>query len=301
MRTLRTLTPAVALGALGLAACSGDSTGPGAQGQVNLSLAAQPRTTASGRVAAFDVSSPTPGTFTDGTNTIVLTKVQLVLRKIELKRTDASESACAASAPATPAPRVIALDQAGTDGSSSGSGNDSSHDAAEDSGHDGHEDACEEVRLGPVLLDVPVATLGAQQSLSVSLDAGTYDEVKFQIHKPEGTADQAFLQANPGFDGVSIRVEGTFNGQAFTYLSGLTGELELPLAPPITLAQNGTTDLTLMVDVSQWFANGSGGLLDPASGNAGQANESVVQQNIQRSFHAFEDANEDGKDDHGNG
>jgi hypothetical protein len=43
----------------------------------------------------LDVTSPTPGTFTDGTNTLVLNKVELVLRKIELRRVEATASACA--------------------------------------------------------------------------------------------------------------------------------------------------------------------------------------------------------------
>ncbi len=294
MQSMRALTAAIALGVMGLAACSGDSTtGLGSQGQVSLSLASQARTPATARLASFDVTSPTPGTFTDGTNTLVLTKAQLVLRKIELKRSDAAASVCGNSTPP-------AADQANT-GSDAGSGNSGSGDAqsGDAEGHDGHADGCEELKVGPVLLDVPVGVAGAQQSLSVSLDAGTYDKVEFQLHKPEGANDVTFLQANPTFDGVSIRVEGTWNGTPFTFTSNMTAEQELDLSPPLAVAQAGATDLTIFVDLNGWFGNGTGGLVDPSTANPGQPNETVVRQNIQRSFHAFEDENHDGEDDHG--
>jgi hypothetical protein len=284
MRTARA-SAMLLLATLTLGGCSGDGTGPGTQGQISLSLASRARSAPTGRLASFDITSPTPGTFTDGTNTLVLTKAELVLRKIRLKRDEASEESCAP-------PLNVQASVAGPHGSD-GQGE------AESEGHDGHPDACEEMKAGPLLFDVPLATAGAMHTVSVSLDAGTYDEVQFQIHKPEGSADQAFLDANPDFAGVSIRVEGTWNGTPFTFTSGLEQELELPLSPPLVLAENGAADVTIFVDVTNWFADGAGGLLDPSSANDGQPNQSLVRENIQRSFRAFEDANEDGKDDHG--
>lgn len=285
MRIARVSAPMVLVATLTLGACSGDGTGPDTQGQISLSLASRARSAPTGRLASFDITSPTPGTLTDGTNTLVLTKAELVLRKIRLKRDEASEESCAA-------PVSLQASVGETHGSEGEA-------EAEAEGHDGHPDSCEEVKAGPLLFDVPLSTAGATHSVSVSLDAGTYDEVQFQIHKPEGSADQAFLSANPDFSGVSIRVEGTWNGTPFTFTSSLEQALELPLSPPVVLAQSGDADVTIFVDVTNWFADGAGGLLDPSSGNEGQPNESLVQQNIQRSFRAFEDANEDGKDDHG--
>ncbi|HEX5387162.1 MAG TPA: hypothetical protein VFW66_10705 [Gemmatimonadales bacterium] len=288
MQTSRSLAAALLAGALVLAACSGDTTAPGPQGRMTMSLASRASGAPSARLASFDITSPTPGTFSDGTNTLVLTRVQVVLRKIELKRTGVS--VCAD----LPMPVEINTDEGSGGGNGSGEA-----EPGDDHGHDGVEDDCEEAELGPMLLDVPVATAGAEQSISVPLDAGTYDRVEFQIHKPTGSNDAAFLQTDPGFDGVSIHVEGTWNGAPFTFNSAITAVEELELEPPVTLAANGTTDLTVLVDVSQWFSDGAGALIDPSSANDGQPNESRVQQNIQASFHAFEDANEDGRDDHG--
>lgn len=281
MHRTHALIPALLLGALGLAACSDStSTGTPPQGQMSMSTASQRRSQPSPSQASFAVTSSTPGTFTDGTNTLVLTKVQLVLRKIKLEQ---SSAACAK------AEAAVAINTSA--GSNSSSGELETETEVESEG-------CAEVKLGPVLLDVPVATAGAQQTLAVSLPVGVYDELKFQLHTPEGSNDQAFLTDHPDFAGTSIHVEGTWNGAAFSFNSDLTAEQEVELAQPVTVAENQQTSLTVFVDVSNWFTNG-GTLLDPSTGNNGQPNESVIENNIKTSFHAFEDEDRNGADDHG--
>jgi len=157
-------------------------------------------------------------------------------------------------------------------------------------------DGCEELKTGPVLQELPLGA-GAVRAFNVAIDTGTYDRVEFEIHRPEAGSDAAFLQANPLFDGVSIRVVGTFNGVPFTYTSDLDVGQEANLVPPVVVTDNTGANVTLMVDLSTWFLN-NGALVDPNSANSGGANEGVVKSNIESSFHAFEDANEDGVDDH---
>lgn len=255
------------LAILALAACS-DGTGLGSQSQVSFNVATRPSGGAAASRASFDITSPSPGTFTDGTNTLVLTRVQLVLREIELQRAGAAIDLCASAS-------------ASLDGSGARS------------------DGCAELELGPVLVDVPVNVAGAQHTFSVEVAAGTYGEVKFEVHKPSSSEDAAFLQANPGFDGVSIRVEGTYNGTPFVFTSDLDEEQELTLNPPLAVAESGATDLTLFVDLSTWFRSQAGTLIDPASANKGQPNEAVVAGNIKASLRAFEDHDRDGAEDRG--
>jgi hypothetical protein len=292
MFTIPRLTPLV-LGIISLAACSADNTGPGAsQSRVRLGFASRASAPASASTASLDVTSPTPGTFTDGTNTLVLSKVQVVLRKIELRRVDAMASACA----------DVAISAAGSGSGEAEPGDDHGNDAAEpgdDHGHDGVSDGCEEAELGPVLFDVPVASTGAKETLSIPLDAGTYSAVEFKVHKAEAPEDQTFLDANPAFAGKSIHVEGSWNGTPVTFDADLSAEEELALQPPVTLTADGAADVTIFVDLHNWFADRSGGLVNPASANQGQPNEGLVADNIQHSFRAFEDENEDGRDDHG--
>jgi hypothetical protein len=257
MRPSVRTSAAVALAA-SLAAC-GDVGGPSTTGQVNFNLATRPALAAS---TAAVVSGPE--TFTDGNNTLVIDRVQLVLREIELKRVEATAGCDAAAA--------------------------------------GEHDACEKLQLGPVLLDLPLGgTGGAARTFSVGVPAGSYRELEFEIHKPSHDDDAAFVQANPDFDGVSARVAGTWNGEPFVFTTDLTAEEEIELSPPLVTSDSAATDLTVLVDLDRWFRDGAGALVDPRSALAGGANEGLVEQNIQSTLHAFEDENEDGADDHHGG
>jgi hypothetical protein len=246
------LTSVAALATTVLAAC--DSGGPSTSAQVSLSVATQP--------AAAPTAAAAPETFTDGSNTLVIDRVQLILREIELKRVES----------ATPC-----------DNSGPGS--------------------CEELELGPILLDLPLGGGGAAHSFTVPVNAGNYDEIEFKIHPPsaDDTPDVTFLQAHPDFAGVSVQVDGTFNGVSFRYTSDLSAEEEIELSPPLAVAESATADLTIMVDLDRWFRDGAGLLVDPATANAGLANETLVESNIRSTLHAFEDEDHDGTDDHQGG
>jgi hypothetical protein len=245
---------AALLAVAALAACS-SSNGPSSAGrQVAFQLATKPAGAAL-RAAAAVAGTEVIGL---GNDTIVLSQVQLVLRRIELERTGGT-----------------VCDSLTTD------------------------DDCEELKAGPILLDLPLGA-GAARSFSVALDTGSYSKIKFEIHRPESNHDAAFLALNPGFDGVSIKVTGTYNGTAFTYISDLDVEQEHELAPPITVTDATGANLTLFVDLASWFANaGNTGLIDPETANNGGAAEGEVKSNIEASLNAFEDDNHDGHDDHG--
>jgi len=244
---------AALLAVAALTACS-DSSGPASAGrQVAFQLATQQATPAL-RGAALVAGSETIGL---GNDTIVLTQVQMVLRRIELERV--SGTVCDS---------LIA------------------------------DDDCEELKAGPVLLDLPLGA-GAARNFSVAIDTGSYGKIKFEIHKPESSNDAVFLAQNPGFEGVSVRVTGTYNGTAFTFTSDLDVEQEHELVPPISVTDSTGANLTLFVDLGSWFANaGNTGLIDPATANKGGAAEGEVKSNIEASLNAFEDDDHDGGDDH---
>jgi hypothetical protein len=270
-------------GLVTLAACSAtDGTAPAGQAQLSLNVASQSRsgTGASARTMSLALTSPTPGTFTDGTNTVVFTSVKVVLRKIELERVG-DDGACDALS-ATVTSTVSADDQGDDHGDATVNG-----------------EACEELEVGPLVFDVPVTTAGAQHTVSVTVEPGTFEKVEFQIHKPEdgSSDDAAFLAANPGFDKTSIKVEGTWNGAPFTFSSDLNAEQKMELSPPLVVTQSGATNLTIFFDVSTWFAASGGTLIDPSTAVKGQPNEDVVKDNIKRSLHAFRDNDEDGAED----
>ena len=191
-------------------------------------------------------------------NELILTSVEVVLREIELKRQSAS----------------VCDDLPGNDD-------------------------CEKFEAGPVLLDVPLngetATL-----ISITPDPDTYDEIDFEIHKVSSDApeDALFRSAHPDMVDKSIRVQGSYNGQPFTYETDLDVEQEFDLAPAIVVDSVGAaTNVTIMLDVDQWFRDLAGNLVNPQSGNKGGANESLVKENIKQSVEAFEDHDSDGEPD----
>jgi len=163
-------------------------------------------------------------------------------------------------------------------------------------------DNCEEFEAGPVLVSLPLGATATEAMISVSAPPGQYDKLEFKIHKPGGSDEAAFIAAHPAFDGVSIRVTGTYSQAGtrsdFTFTSDLDAEQEVELAPPITASAGAATAVTLRVDVASWFLNAGGtALVDPATANKGQPNEGVVTDRIEASFDAFRDDDHDGHDD----
>jgi len=246
--------PVLSLGMLALAvgACS-DSGGPSNQSQVNFNVATQPAPVAGGASLAV---IGTPETFTDGTNTLTVTGVQLVLREIELHRAGMTTDCM-----------------------------------------DGLDDDCEELEIGPLLVDLPLGTPGAARTFSVELAAGSYDKIELEIHKASSSDDAAFVQAHPEFQDASVRVTGTYNGEDFAYTGRFDVEMEFNLVPELTVGQTGATDLTLFASLDSWFRDQSGTLVDPRDANSGGPNEGLVEQNIKTSLDAFEDQDHDGRDD----
>ena len=247
-----------ALVALVAAAC-GDGAGPGRT--VSLSFATR---LPAGGLAAGPFAAPRSAgiiqagdTMTDGTNTLIVTSAQIVLREIELKRQEV------ANCNVEPRPA-----------------------------------GCEDFEVGPVLVDLPLGP-GATEQVTVEIPNGTYTEVEFELHKisNDDPEDAAFRAAHPAFVDRSIRVQGTYNGVAFTYESDLDVEQELDLVPPLVIADSvAATNLTIRVGLANWFRGLDGKLVNPASGNKGGANESLVKENIKQSIEAFEDRDEDGHD-----
>jgi hypothetical protein len=197
-------------------------------------------------------------------DSIVITKAQVVLARLELQK---SGAACTST------------ESAGDD------------DAAESS--------CAELELAPSIVNLSVSG-GVTQAINSSIPSGTYNafEAKIRAVEAKGSASKAFLAAHPEMVGASVRVEGTFNGKAFTYIGAPRAELEGLFNPPLVADSTGA-NITIKVDLSNWFRTSSGTLVDPSTANVGGANAALVSGNIARSFKAFRDDDRDGRDDDG--
>lgn len=254
-----------------LAGCS-DAAAPSPGGQaLAFSLATRPSAGVAAAAATLSASSASLAgseTIALAGDTIIVTSAQIVLRQIELQRVSGATS-CSGS-------------------------------ETEDHGHDGVAEDCESVKTGPVLVDLPLGS-GAARAFTAPLDTGTYRKFELKVHAAtSGDAlDNAFLQTNPDFQNVSIRVSGTYNHTPFTFVTALEAEQEADLVPPVSVTETAPASLTLMVDIASWFANETRThLVSPATALSGQPNQSIVEHNIKSSFEAFEDQNEDGRGDH---
>ena len=283
MRVHPVLPPSLAA-MLVLAACSDSNSPGGAPGTISLHVATPP----SAAIAAVSATPPisasihaTPLTFTDGSgNVLVIEQAQVVLKQITFERAD--------NATACPDGEHDPEHDA-THRPEHGPGNRGS-DAADQDEADDH-DACDARALGPILVDLPLNS-GPEQQFAIDIEPGTYTAVRFHIHKANSGAEAPFLADHPEFVGTSIRVTGTFNGEPFTYSTSLNAVEFQRFETPVTVDASGTTDVTLLVDLSSWFLNPDGVLVDPADAMHG-ATERLVWNNIRRSFHAFNDHDHD--------
>ncbi len=156
---------------------------------------------------------------------------------------------------------------------------------------------CHDFEVGPVLVDIPLGTVS--RTFAIPVDPGTYDELEFDFHKisSSGPADAAFRAAHPDMIDKSIRVRGTYNGQAFVFESDLMINQQFDLAPALVIDENTlNTNVTVRVGLSQWFRDQADMLVDPNEGNEGGQYESIIQNNIKQSIDAFEDRDSDGDD-----
>ncbi|HEV8266262.1 MAG TPA: hypothetical protein VGQ06_15040 [Gemmatimonadales bacterium] len=165
-------------------------------------------------------------------------------------------------------------------------------------------DDCEEFEVGPALVSLPLGTTATETQVAIEAPAGMFNELEFEVHKPDALEDAAFIAAHPAVADVSIRVTGSFSHAGarseFTYITDLNEKQEIELNPPLTVAEGSTTNVTLRLDIARWFLSGDA-LVDPATANKGGLNEDLVKNNIRASIDAFRDDDHDGRDDDSEG
>jgi len=195
-------------------------------------------------------------------NELVIQKVQLVFGRIELDRSGGAD--------------CVAEDESGDD-------------------HPNGGEECEDVSRIPLLVDVPVDD-ALHPVINIPLSAGTYAELEARLRPARASATD-FNTSNPSLVGKSVRVEGTFKGAPFVFTSSVNAKLEMEFDPPLVIDET-TKNATVSIDVSKWFLNSEGAAIDPTVATPSSSNLSLIENNIRRSFHAFEDDNERGEDHH---
>lgn len=193
---------------------------------------------------------------TSGGHTLNITQATLTITRVELKPT--TTDVCA-----------------GDDGADD---NLASFSSTSDDHGDDDNDACEELKSGPLSVDLPldggITTLPAN-----AIPAGTFREIELRVS--------------------TARLVGTFDGAPFdvTVLVNTRGEIEF--ATPLVVADGSPTSVTINVPVGGWLTNADGSLVDPSKVTSNETLNAQVRSRIIASFRAFEDEDHDGHDDHG--
>ena len=118
---------------------------------------------------------------------------------------------------------------------------------------------------------------------------GTYDKIKFEIHKPNNNDSIPDPEFRDELGNYSVIVRGTFNGTAFTYKSKKSAHQMLNINNELVMTETGKTNVTLTVDPYSWFLSG-GVYLDPSIAS----NENDIDNNIKASFKAIIDKDKNG-------
>ncbi len=151
------------------------------------------------------------------------------------------------------------------------------------------------IKVGPFVVKLNLAGTTTDFAIN-NIPTGSYDRIKFEIHKIEASetlSDPEFREGTDASLRYSVIVKGKYNTVPFIYKSRKSAKQDLKLETPVTVDENGVANLTITVDPFTWFAD-SVNTFDPTD----PANENDIDNNIKESFKkAFRDNNHDGKED----
>ena len=151
------------------------------------------------------------------------------------------------------------------------------------------------IKVGPFVIKLNLTGITTDFAIN-NIPTGSYDRIKFEIHKIEASetlSDPEFREGTDESLRYSVIVKGKHNALPFIYKSRKSAKQDLKLETPVIVEENGIANLTITVDPFTWFAD-STNTLDPTD----PANENDIDNNIKESFKkAFRDNNHDGKED----
>lgn len=108
--------------------------------------------------------------------------------------------------------------------------------------------------------------------ITATLAPGTYTELEMKVQ--------------------TVRIQGTFDGQPFDVSVFIDEDLETEIRPPLVKTDTSPANLTVVVDISGWFRNPDGSVIDMRSMTATSTER--LATNIEISFDAFEDDDRSG-------
>lgn len=133
---------------------------------------------------------------------------------------------------------------------------------------------CEELGTGVTIVQGLPVDDGFQNLLpeEVPIEPGTWNRLEFEFNvleaDPSQPEDQAVLEGRSELRGASVMIQGTFGGEEFTLFLAPDDEVTLPADPPLVLEDDDRGGVVIVWNVSQWFDDGEGGVIDPVAASA---------------------------------
>ena len=137
---------------------------------------------------------------------------------------------------------------------------------------------CGELKIGPTTVALPLGN-GMATIPANAIPAGTFREFELRV--------------------TEVRLTGTFDGKAFDVTVPVRSKAEIEFSTPLVVTADQPTLITVNVPIDNWLVNTDGSLIDPTKLATSSSLLSLVKTRIMHSFHAFEDRDHDGRDDHG--
>jgi hypothetical protein len=157
-----------------------------------------------------------------------------------------------------------------------------------------HNSTDVDFKVGPLVMDLNLAS-SVNLFSGAKIPEGTYDKVKFEIHKVNGNQtppDPEFMDNQGRY---SVIVKGVYQGIPFIFRSKQSAHQVIGMDNNVMVgnAAGEKHNVTLQVDVNRWFRGHNGETLDPRD----PRHDNDIDRNIRNSFRAFKDDNRDGRPD----
>lgn len=150
-------------------------------------------------------------------------------------------------------------------------------------------------KTGPFLLYLDLTSTVTLMT-SAYIPPGSYDKVRFEIHKlqpNEPLPDPDFEDVNGRY---SVIVKGNFNGVDFIFKSDVSAHQKITFPGWLEVSAGRKTNITLQVTPVMWFLK-NGLILDPTNIANRNDIDINIRENINANIKAFKDENRDGQPD----
>ncbi len=151
-------------------------------------------------------------------------------------------------------------------------------------------------KVGPYILYLNMTT-GVNVITTAMIPAGTYDKVKFDIHKLEDSetiSDPDFIDINGRY---SIVVKGRYNGVSFVFKSNKSAHQKITFPGHLQVSETGRANITLRIKPYLWFISSTNIYIDPMDPANLNDIENNIKDNINNNFKCFVDNDRNGQPD----